>query len=105
MLTPSEHQNLEKHIHGVDMARLTATFDALSEPNRCLIFRALLKGRSIRVGEVASIIGISDSLASQHLKTLLQVELVRKQKRGKYVYYHVNETNPLVGALQKAVES
>jgi DNA-binding transcriptional ArsR family regulator len=44
-------------------------------------------------------------LASQHLKTLSQADLVNKTKDGKSVYYHVNEENPLIGALQKAVEA
>jgi len=105
MLTPREQQNLEQHIHGIDVNRLAVAFDALSEPNRCLIFRALLGGRSIRVRDLALVVGISDSLASQHLKTLHQAHLVQKRKEGKNVYYHANTNNPLVGALQKAVET
>jgi len=104
MLSPREHRRLQQHIHGVDVDRIAMTFDALSEPNRCLIFRALLKGKAISVGELASIVGISNPLASQHLKVLLQADLVHKEKEGKSVYYHVNHRNPLVDALQKAVE-
>jgi ArsR family transcriptional regulator, lead/cadmium/zinc/bismuth-responsive transcriptional repressor len=104
MLTPREHQRLEEYIHGIDINRLANTFDALSEPNRCLIFRALLKGKAVRVSDLASVVGISDALASQHLKILLQAGLVERQKEAKNVYYNINESNPLVGALQKAVE-
>lgn len=104
MLTPREQKNLERYTHNLDVNRLAQAFDALSEPNRCLIFRALLKGQSVRVGDLAKVVGISDSLASQHLKTLSQAALVDKVKSGKSVYYHVNQTNPLVNALQKAVE-
>ena len=105
MLTPREHQKLEKYIHGIDVQRIAIAFDALGEPNRCLIFRALLKGRAVRVGDLASVVRISDPLASQHLKILLQSGLVTKQKIGKSVYYQVNAANPLIGALQKAVEA
>jgi DNA-binding transcriptional ArsR family regulator len=104
MLTPREQKNLERHIRHKDVSRLSQAFDALSEPNRCLIFRALLKGQNVRVGDVAKVVGISDSLASQHLKTLAQAQLVEKNKTGKSVYYHVNQKNPLIDALQKAVE-
>jgi DNA-binding transcriptional ArsR family regulator len=104
MLTPSEHRRLQKHIHGIDIKRLTVAFDALSEPNRCLIFRALLKGQSVRVGDLAGVVGISDALASQHLKILLQADLLDKQRKGKNVYYSVNRNNPLIDALQEAVE-
>lgn len=104
MLTPQEHQRLKRYTHDIDVKRLAAAFDALSEPNRCLIFRALLKDKAVRVSDLASVVGISDALASQHLKVLLQAELVNKRKEGKNVYYFMNESNPLVDALQKAVE-
>jgi DNA-binding transcriptional ArsR family regulator len=104
MLTPQEHKRLERYTHDIDVQRLAAAFDALSEPNRCLIFRALLKGEPVRVSDLASVVGISDALASQHLKILLQAHLVSKDKQGKSVYYSVNENNSLIGALKKAVE-
>jgi DNA-binding transcriptional ArsR family regulator len=104
MLTPREQQKLEQYTHDIDVDRLAVAFDALSEPKRCLIFRALLKGRSVRVGDLAKVVGISDSLASQHLKVLAQALLVQKTKHGKSVYYEVDKRNPLIGALRKAVE-
>jgi ArsR family transcriptional regulator len=104
MLTPREQKNLEQYTHGIDVNRLARAFDALGEPNRCLIFRALLKGERVRVGDVAKVVGISDSLASQHLKILLNADLIDKSKEGKNVYYSVSATNPLIGALQKAIE-
>lgn len=104
MLTHTEQKKLEQYTHGIDVNRLAQAFDALSEPKRCLIFRALLKGESVRVGDVAKVVGISDSLASQHLKILLQAELIDKIKKGKSVYYSVNAANPLIDALRKAVE-
>lgn len=104
MLTKREHQKLERYIHGIDVKHISVVFDALSEPNRCLIFRALLKGESVRVSDLASVVGISDPLASQHLKILLRANLVTKQKIGKNVYYEVDKSNPLIDALKKAVE-
>lgn len=105
MLSPREHKNLENYIHGMDVKRLASAFDALSEPNRCLIFRALLKTEDASVGQLASAVGISESLASQHLKVLLGAGLVNKSKEGKIVYYRVNNGDNLVIALQKAVET
>jgi DNA-binding transcriptional ArsR family regulator len=105
MLTPREHTKLERYIQGVDVTRIATVFDALSEPNRCLIFRALLKESDVNVGQLASVVGISVSLASQHLKVLLQAGLVDKHKDGKKVYYHVISQDPLVRALGKAVEA
>lgn len=104
MLSPKEHKNLEQYIQGIDVTRIAAVFDALGEPNRCLIFRALLKDHNVTVGQLASVVGISVSLASQHLKVLLQAGLVVKEKEGKRVYYQVNSQDALVHALGKAVE-
>lgn len=105
MLTPREQKKLQRYTHDIDVERMALAFDALSEPNRCLIFRALLKGRSVRVGDLAKVVGISNSLTSQHLKILAQAGLIDKAKDGKNVYYHVVQRNPLIGALQKAVET
>jgi DNA-binding transcriptional ArsR family regulator len=104
MLSAKEYENLQSYIGGVDVTKVSAAFDALGEPNRCLIFRALLKSRDVNVGPLAKIVGISESLASQHLKVLLQAGLVSKRREGKQVYYQVNHQDGLVKALQKAVE-
>ncbi len=103
MLSPKESANLEQYIKGMDVVRLALAFDALGEPNRCLLFRALLKHENITVGELATAVGISESLASQHLKILLQANLVNKSKSGNYVHYSVSHGDTLVDALQKAV--
>lgn len=104
MLSAAEHKKLGNYIQGMDVSRMATVFDALGEPNRCLIFRALLKESNASVGQLASVVGISLSLASQHLKVLLQADLVKREKRGKNVYYLVNDQDALVAALRKAVE-
>ena|SRR6185437_5395291 len=105
MLSPKEHQKLQTYIRHSDVGPTAAAFDALSEPNRCLIFRALLKTPKLGVGELASIVGISVPLASQHLKILLNANLVCKEKSGRYVLYCINDANSLVLALQKTIEN
>jgi len=104
MLSAKEHQKLEQYVQGIDVSRIATAFDALGEPKRCLIFRALLKRQNVSVGQLASAVGISESLASQHLKVLLQAGLVTKHKQGKNVYYLVSGQDPLVAALKHAVE-
>lgn len=104
MLSPSEHKRLESYIQDIDVSRLSTAFDALGEPNRCLIFRALLKTERANVSQLADAIGISDSLASQHLKILKEAGLILKRKEGKQVYYDINTDDALVAALGKVVE-
>jgi DNA-binding transcriptional ArsR family regulator len=105
MLSPKEHKNLENYVQGIDVSRMAAAFDALGEPNRCLIFRALLKEQNVNVGQLAAAVGISEPLASQHLKILLQAGLIDKEKSGRNVYYSVNSNDSLVNALKQAVEA
>jgi DNA-binding transcriptional ArsR family regulator len=104
MLSPAEHQRLERYVQGMDVTRLASAFDALGEPNRCLIFRALLKVQQANVSQLAEAVGISSSLASQHLKTLREAGLIVRRKEGKAVYYDVSTEDKLVVALREAVE-
>ncbi len=104
MLTPKENKKLQAYINGIDVKRLSGAFDALGEPNRCLIFRALLKDEELNVSDLARVVNISESLASQHLRVLLGAELVERTKKGKNVFYTVNRKDKLVDALQKVVE-
>lgn len=104
MLSPAEHRKLKNYIGGIDVKRVAIAFDALSEPNRCLIFRALLKSDSVNVGQLAEAVDISESLASQHLKILLAAGLVGKNRSGKNVYYGLNQKDRLVDTLRRAVE-
>lgn len=105
MLSPKEHKRLESYIQDVDVSSLAIVFDALGEPNRCLIFRALLRTQHANVTQLAEAIGISNSLASQHLKTLREANLILKRKDGKQVYYDINTANTLAVALSKVVEN
>lgn len=105
MLSEQEHKRLENFVKGIDVTRMAAAFDALGEPNRCVIFRALLKHDNVMVSQLAAAVGISESLASQHLKVLLNAELVNRVKVGKRVYYTVNDDDRLVEALRHVVES
>jgi ArsR family transcriptional regulator len=105
VLSEQEHKRLENFVKGIDVTRMAAAFDALGEPNRCVIFRALLKHDNVMVSQLAAAVGISESLASQHLKVLLNAELVNGVKVGKRVYYTVNDDDRLVEALRHVVES
>lgn len=105
MLSRREKGKLQSHINDIDVSRLTKAFDALGEPNRCLIFRALLKEGELNVSSLANIVDISEPLASQHLRVLFSAELVERIKEGKNVFYSINRQDKLVRALKKVVES
>lgn len=102
MLNDSELAKINKDICGTDITQVSEVFGALSEPNRCLIFRTLINTDEICVGQIAKLINLSEPLASQHLKILYDRHLLSKRKSGKRVYYKLNRSNHLVETLIEA---
>lgn len=67
-------------------------FRALSEPNRLKALSVLLsESKPCTVGEVAGHCPTDFSVTSRHLNTLKQAGIVDASKRGKRVFYSVNE--------------
>lgn len=70
------------------VAAAAALFKALGSESRLALLRAI--GEEPRtVGALASALGMSQPLVSQHLRTLRQVGLVGATRRGKEVTYEV----------------
>jgi len=77
------------------------TFKALaSEPRRRILNH--LAGGPMTVGEIAEKFDMAMPSISKHLSVLKEAGLVREQKRGQYVLYHLaadNLANTLYGFL------
>jgi len=69
---------------------LAEMFRALSDPSRVRIIAALLDGEK-NVSTLTDIVGISESAVSHQLRTLRQLRLVRAQKRGREVFYKLDD--------------
>jgi DNA-binding transcriptional ArsR family regulator len=65
---------------------LAEMFRLLGEPNRLAIVLSCL-GKPLPVGEIASSLGLSASLASHHLRLLRAARLLHGERRGKQVFY------------------
>lgn len=65
-------------------------FRGFSDPTRLAILEALLEGEK-SVGEIAVETETSSANVSAHLACLTGCGLVHSEKRGKYVYYRVQE--------------
>lgn len=66
--------------------QLKKTFKILADSNRLKIIEALTKDcRS--VNEIAAKAGISQPLASHHLKVLREAGIARFEKKGAFSYY------------------
>lgn len=67
---------------------------AISEQNRLKII-AYLSLEQLCVCEIVELLNISQPQVSQHLRKLREAELVTEEKRGRWVYYSLNNTHPL----------
>jgi len=76
----------------VDAEKLAGTFKLLSVEARIRIVKAL-KRRAMCVTELTSQTGTTHSATSQHLRVLRDARLVKFQKRGFHVYYHLDVQN------------
>jgi DNA-binding transcriptional ArsR family regulator len=65
-------------------------FRGFADPTRLAILEALLAGEK-NVGDIAQATETSAANVSAHLACLTGCGLVQSEKRGKYVYYRVQE--------------
>lgn len=105
MLKPKELEQLNKFVDIKKNERLTIIFNALGDPNRCKIFRALVsQGKEgLCVSDIAKLLKISPSATSQHLKILVITGLLVRKKLGQRVNYYASEEDPLVKLIIRSV--
>ena len=65
-------------------------FSAFSDTSRVRIISALTGGR-LPVGAIASVVEISESAVSHHLRGLRQLRLVKARKEGRQVFYFLDD--------------
>jgi ArsR family transcriptional regulator, arsenate/arsenite/antimonite-responsive transcriptional repressor len=73
--------------------KLIDVFKALGDPTRFTIIRLLAANivQSLSVTELAERIGITQQAASQHLKILKNIGILKQMKKGYYVYYYIDK--------------
>ena len=72
------------------MNDLAATFKVLGDPTRTKIIFALSK-KVLCVGEISSLLNISQSAVSHQLRVLRDMSLVRLRRDGKTIYYALDD--------------
>jgi len=70
--------------------RLEKLSKALSDKNRLQILEFLSDGQR-NVSDVADRLNVEENLASHHLRVLASLGFLRNDKRGREVYYMLNE--------------
>ena len=81
---------------------LADLFAALSDPTRARIVHALLH-QELCSCDVAAVVGISQPGASQHLRVLRALRLVKPRRAGKFVYYSLDDDH-IVGLFAQGLE-
>lgn len=76
-------------------------FQALGDPGRFNIFRLLIEHNDICVTDIANVLDITVSSASQQLRVLERLNLAIKMRMGQMVCYEINKENPIVRQLIK----
>ncbi len=74
------------------VADLAEVFHLMGDPSRLSILMAILNG-PLAVAEIAADTGLSASLVSHHLRLQRAGRLVRAERRGKQVFYTVDDTH------------
>jgi ArsR family transcriptional regulator len=64
---------------------------AFSDKNRLKILNFLSTGQK-NVGQVADRLNVEENLASHHLRVLASLGFLKNNKKGREVYYRLNET-------------
>lgn len=102
MLTQEERQRVgEKVREGGE--RLALILEALGNPMRLRIFRLLMERHDLCVTDVASVFGGTVSAASQQLRVLERVGLVRRERMGQMTCYEMRDDDPCVASVASFV--
>ncbi|HWE62695.1 MAG TPA: metalloregulator ArsR/SmtB family transcription factor [Chloroflexota bacterium] len=71
---------------------LADLFGALADTTRAKIVHTLLR-QELCTCDIAAVAGISESGASQHLRVLRSLRLVKSRRAGKFVYYTLDDAH------------
>lgn len=71
---------------------LAELFGALADPTRAKLVHALLH-QELCSCDLAAVVGVSKSGASQHLRVLRSLRLVKARRAGKFVYYSLDDAH------------
>ena len=86
-----------KELSQIDPQRavhLAELFQALSDQSRVLIIAVLVNGPK-NVSSIAEETGFSESSVSHHLRGLRLLRLVKTEKQGRNVFYHIDDHHVL----------
>ena len=81
---------LARRAHDDELTLLADTFQLMANPTRLRIVEALTRAE-LCVGDLAAVVGASQSAVSHHLRHLRQMRLVRLRRHGRMAYYRLDD--------------
>ena len=82
-------------------AHVAELFRAFSDTSRVRIISAMID-QEINISTLASMVGVTESAVSHHMRGLRQLKIVRARRDGKEVYYSIIYPH-LVALFQQGV--
>ena len=73
--------------------RMAETFKVLADPGRARLISTLLDAGELCVCDLAAATGLSETACSHNLRLLRSTRLVRYRKRGRNVYYALDDAH------------
>jgi DNA-binding transcriptional ArsR family regulator len=70
--------------------RVARLFGALADPTRARLVDTLLR-EELCTGDLAAVLGITESGVSQHLRVLRRLQIVKSRRAGKFVYHSLDD--------------
>jgi len=77
-------------------------FPALADKHRRFIL-GLLRTRDMNVSEIRATMDVSGATLSHHLDILKRADLIRSERKGRYIWYRLN--TPLFDEVLKQVQA
>ncbi len=74
-----------------DISEMVRMFRAIANESRLMIILLLMKEKNRHVSEIAGDLDLSVSSVSHHMSKLDDLGFVRRERRGKEVYYHLRD--------------
>ena len=94
LVEPQKVEAVRVRMVSVDDAdRLAARFQLLADPVRLRMVYALLEAGELCVGDLAAVVGASESGTSHQLRHLRLAGLVRTRKQGRVVFYRIADSH------------
>ena len=88
----------------ISIARVERVLRAYGNRRRLAILCILKKRKSASVGELAAEMHLSMQALSQHVRLLESLELLERERKGKFVYYRIAPAAPIVPQLMELIQ-